>query len=92
MICIGNLKKNSNISVTSTAKQKNFLVFSFTYVSWFYEDFCMNSYSVDSNEVMKQGNEALNASSLQFLRSIKRFMALSQQCFTQHKCFIALTF
>jgi hypothetical protein len=36
----------------------------------FYEDFGMNSYSVDINDVMKRDNEALNASSLQFLRSI----------------------
>jgi hypothetical protein len=35
----------------------------------------MNSYSVDSDEAMKQGTGALNTSSLQFLRSIKRFIA-----------------
>jgi hypothetical protein len=34
----------------------------------------MNLYSVDSNEAMKRGNEAFNGSSLQFLRSIKRFI------------------
>ncbi len=34
----------------------------------------MNSYSVDSDEAMKRGNEALNASLLTFLRSIKRFV------------------
>jgi hypothetical protein len=35
----------------------------------------MNLYSVDSDEAMKRGDEALNASSLQFLRSVKRFIA-----------------
>jgi uncharacterized RDD family membrane protein YckC len=34
----------------------------------------MNSYSVDSDEVMKRGDESLNPSSLQFLRSLKRFI------------------
>jgi hypothetical protein len=40
----------------------------------FYGDFCMDLYSVDSDkndEAMKQRDEALNTSSLQFLRSIK---------------------
>jgi hypothetical protein len=32
-------------------------------------------YCVDSNEAMKQGDEAFNDSSLQFLRSVKRFIA-----------------
>jgi hypothetical protein len=35
----------------------------------------MNLYSVDSDEAMKQGDEAFNASSLQFLKSVKRFIA-----------------
>jgi hypothetical protein len=30
-------------------------------------NFCMNLYFVDSDEAMKRGNEALNASLLQFL-------------------------
>jgi hypothetical protein len=30
-------------------------------------DFCVNLYFVDSDEVMKQGNEALNGSSHQLL-------------------------
>jgi hypothetical protein len=30
----------------------------------------MNLWSVDSDEAMMQGDEALNASSLQFLRSV----------------------
>jgi hypothetical protein len=35
----------------------------------------MNSSSVDSDEAMKRGDEAFNGSSLQFLRSVKRFIA-----------------
>jgi hypothetical protein len=35
----------------------------------------MNLYFFDSDEAMKRGDEALNASSLQFLRSVKRFIA-----------------
>jgi hypothetical protein len=41
-------------------------------------DFCMNLYSVDSDEAMKRGDEAFNGSSLSFLRSVftlHRFMA-----------------
>jgi hypothetical protein len=70
MICIGNLKKNPYISVISIAKLKCFIVFACTYVpecsAQLYGDFCMNSHSVYNNEAMKQGNEALNASLLQF--------------------------
>jgi hypothetical protein len=39
-----------------------------------YGDFGMNSFSFDSSEAMKKGNEVLNASSLQFFRSVKRFI------------------
>jgi hypothetical protein len=60
------------------AKPKNIVVFAFTYVlegfALFYGDFCMDLYRVDSDEVMKQSNEALNASSLQCLSSVKRFI------------------
>jgi hypothetical protein len=42
----------------------------------------MNLYSVEINEAMKQGDEALNASPLQFLRIIKHFIASSLQFFT----------
>jgi hypothetical protein len=35
----------------------------------------MDIYIVDSEEAMKRGNEALNASSLQFLSIVKRFIA-----------------
>ncbi len=41
----------------------------------FYGDFFMNLYSVDSDEAMKGGNEALNVSLLLFLRSVTRFIA-----------------
>jgi hypothetical protein len=37
--------------------------------------FLYDPYSVDSNEAMKRGDEVLNVSSLQFLRSVKRFIA-----------------
>jgi hypothetical protein len=66
MIFFASLKKN-HISVFSVTKPKNFVVFAFTYVSkssaLLNDDFCMNSHNVD-------GDEALNASSLQFLRSV----------------------
>jgi hypothetical protein len=35
----------------------------------------MNLYFIDSDEAMKWGNEVLNASSLQFLRSVEYFIA-----------------
>jgi hypothetical protein len=35
----------------------------------------MNLYFVDSDEAMQRGNEALNAPSLQFLCSVKPFIA-----------------
>jgi hypothetical protein len=35
----------------------------------------MDLYSVDSDEAMKRGDEALNASLLQFLSIVKRFIA-----------------
>jgi hypothetical protein len=86
MICVGNFKKNSFIFIISAAKPKNFVVFAFTYVSrrpaLFNGDFCMNLYSVDSDEAIKRGNEAFNGSSLQFLRSVKRFITSSLQYFT----------
>ncbi len=55
MICIG---KNHYISVISVAKPENVVVFAFTYVSesfvLLYGNFCMNLYSVDSDEAMKR--------------------------------------
>ncbi len=63
------------------AKAKNFVVLPITYVleshALFNGNFIMTLYSVDSDGVMKRGNEALNASSLLFLRSVKRFIATS---------------
>jgi hypothetical protein len=58
MICIGTLNKNLYIFVISVAKLKNFVVFALTHVSkspalFFNGDFCMNLYSVDSEEAMK---------------------------------------
>jgi hypothetical protein len=35
----------------------------------------MKPYSVDRDEAMKQGDEVLNVSSVQFFRSVKRFIA-----------------
>jgi hypothetical protein len=76
MICIGTFKKRSYISI---AKAKNFVVFLFTHLSeslaLFIGDFFMNLNSVESDEAMKRGDEALNASLLLFLRSVKRFIA-----------------
>jgi hypothetical protein len=80
-------KKNSYISLFPLAKLKNFVVFAFPYVSrspaLFNGDFYMNLYSVDSDEAMKRGDKAFNGSSLQFLRSVKRFVTSSLQYFTQ---------
>jgi hypothetical protein len=59
MICVG---KNSYISVISRAKLKNFVVFAFTYVLDSFVllngNFCMNPYSIESDEAMKRGDEA----------------------------------
>jgi hypothetical protein len=41
----------------------------------FFGDFYMELCTVDSDEAMKRGDEAFNGSSLQFLRSVKRFIA-----------------
>jgi hypothetical protein len=84
MIFIGNFNTNSFISVT---KQKTLLSLlkhmCREMLLCFYGDFCMNLYFVDSDEAMKRDDEALNASSLQFLRSVKRFTASSLQIFAQ---------
>ncbi len=73
------ISKKFVISVISVAKPKNIVVFAFTYVlenfALFYGKICMDLYSVAR---MKRGNEALNASSLQFLSSwltLHRFIA-----------------
>ncbi len=48
------IKKNCYISLTPVAKLKNYVVFALTYVlesfARLYGDFCMNSFSVDSDE------------------------------------------
>jgi hypothetical protein len=84
------------ISIISVAKPKNIVKFAFTYVlesfALFYSDFCMDLYSVASDEAMKGGNEALNASSLQFLSSVKHFNASSLHFFLSVKRFITVTF
>jgi hypothetical protein len=68
-------------SYISVAKAKNFVIFPFTYVSespaLLNGDFFMNLYSIDSNEAMKRGDEALNASLLLFLRIV----ASSHYCY-----------
>jgi hypothetical protein len=76
MICTGIFKKDSNIFVISAEKlcRLRFYIVSRS-PALFNDDFCMNLYSVDSDEAMKRGDEAFNGSSLQFLRSVKRFMA-----------------
>jgi hypothetical protein len=79
MNSIDNFPKKFVISVVSKAKPKNIVAIAFAYVlesfALFYDDFCMDLYSVDSDEAIKKGNEALNALSLQFLSSIKHFIA-----------------
>jgi hypothetical protein len=44
-------------------------------IALLYSNFGMNSYSVDGDEAIKRGDEALNTSSLKFFRSVKRFIA-----------------
>jgi hypothetical protein len=73
MDSIGNFQKKFGISVISVVKSKNIIVIAFTYctvcVGKFFPvfgNFCMDLFSVDNNEAMKQGNEELNASLIQF--------------------------
>jgi hypothetical protein len=49
----------------------------------------MNSHFVDNDEAMKRGDEALNASSYQFLRSVKRSLLYRYIFLLSFKCFIA---
>jgi hypothetical protein len=83
MIFIGNFNKNSYLSLISIGKPKNFVVFAYTYVSrsqaLFNGDFCMNLYFVDSDEVMKWGNEALTFQLFNFYEALNNS---SQQIFT----------
>jgi hypothetical protein len=67
------------ISVVSITKPKNIVVFAFTFVFEsfaLYGDFCMDLYSDESDE-------ALKASWLQFLSSVKRFVVSSRQFLSQ---------
>jgi capsule polysaccharide export protein KpsE/RkpR len=84
MNSIDNFQKNFSV-----AKSKNIVVFAFIFVlvsfGLFYGDFCMDLYSVDSDEAMKRGDEALKVSSLHFLRSVSRFIASLLQFFTQRE-------
>ncbi len=72
MNSIDNFQKKLVFSVFSVAKLKNIVFFVFVLDSFglFYGNFCMNLYGVDSDEAMKRGDEALNASSLQFFRTV----------------------
>jgi hypothetical protein len=73
--------------VFSVAKLKIIVVFAFTFAldsfGLFYGDFCTDLYSLDSNEAMKQGDEALNSSSLQFLSIVKHLITSSLQFLSQ---------
>jgi hypothetical protein len=55
-------------------------------------DFFMNLNSVDSAEAMERGDEALNASSLLFLRRDKCFISSSLQFLLSIKRCITVTF
>jgi hypothetical protein len=85
---MSNFQKKFVISVVSVTKPKNIIVFAFTcvmetFAMFFFGDFYMELYTVDSDEAMKRGDEAFNGSSLKFLRSVKRFTASLLQYFTQ---------
>jgi hypothetical protein len=74
----GNFPKNSFFFVVSVAKPKKnrrlclyICVGEFCPVFWQF----LHEHSVDSDEAMQRGDEALNASLLQFLSIGKRFIA-----------------
>jgi hypothetical protein len=58
MNSIDNFQKELVFSVFSAAKSKNIVVFAFTFVldsfGLFYGDFCMDLWSVDSDEAMNR--------------------------------------
>jgi hypothetical protein len=54
----------------------------------FYGNFCIDLYIVDSDEALKRGDEALNASMLQFLSSVKRSSLHRYNFFPSVKRFI----
>jgi hypothetical protein len=57
MDSIDNFQKKFVISIISVAKPKKIVIIAFTYVlesfALFYGNFCMDLYSVDSDEAMK---------------------------------------
>ncbi len=63
MNSIENFQKIFFISTVSIAKLKNIVVFAFTYVlesfALFYGNFCMDFYSVDSDEAMKPWSKVM---------------------------------
>jgi hypothetical protein len=58
MNSIGNFQKKTSYFRNFRSKAKNIVVFAFTYVlesfAMFYGDFCMDLYSVASDEAMKR--------------------------------------
>ncbi len=77
-------RKEAMKQCINLAISKNIVVFGLHILesfALFYGYFCMDLYNVDSDEAMKRGDEALNASSLQFLSSVKFFIAT---IFSQH--------
>jgi hypothetical protein len=92
----GNFPKNLLFFVVSVAKAKNNIVLCL-YICVgeccpVFGNFCMDIYGVDSDEAMKRGDEALNASLLQFLSIVKRFITSSLQFLLSIKHFIAVNF
>jgi hypothetical protein len=80
----------------SVTKTKNFVIVAFAYVSessaLLNDDFCMNSHIADSDEAIKRGDEALNASSLQFLEAFNASSLHRYDFLLSVKRFIAVTF
>ncbi len=72
MTYIANFKKYCYISDIFLAKPENFVIFAFSYVVC---RFWLELIVLTANEAMKPGDEALNASSLQYLKSVKYFIA-----------------
>ncbi len=72
MNSIDSYQKEFFFSVFSVAKSKNIVVFAFTFVldsfGLFYGDFCMDLYSVDSDEARRGSVKRFIASSLQFFK------------------------
>ncbi len=86
MNSIGNFPKKIIISVISIAKLKTSSSLPLhMFFALFHGDFCMDLYSVDSDE-------ALNASWLQFLSSVKCYTASLLQFLLSVKHFIVVTF